>query len=68
MGMTDEKRQKLIEDLRNYIPPKRIHPAYGTALHLMAADEIERLAEESDRFRRALNNAWRKIEEEADHD
>jgi hypothetical protein len=44
--MTDDERQELIINLQNYRPPKHVHPAYGTALHLIAAEEIERLAKE----------------------
>jgi hypothetical protein len=55
MLMADEERQELVSNLRNYMPPKRIHPAYGTALHIRAADEIERLAEELNKVKEELH-------------
>jgi 3-methyladenine DNA glycosylase Tag len=60
--MTDEERQKLYADLRlvcYYANNDKINK-----LIWQAADEIERLSKENDSFRRALNDAWRKIEED----
>jgi hypothetical protein len=61
--VTDEERQELVSNLRNYMPPKRIHPAYGTALHIRAADEIERLVKRNIELETALD----KIEDICKH-
>jgi hypothetical protein len=61
--MTDEERQKLCDELRNRSDdwlPERLR----TDVRGIAADEIERLAEENRQLKRSLDYAWRRIKAE----